>query len=109
MEVGFSSLGTFSRTFQQIVGESPSTYRRRGPLADVPIGKLGLEVNTDADLGFMRFLTVNVPGHPDRQHQDLNGRRSTRFRPYEPGEFREPVKLREPADKMVSSHPWSWC
>jgi AraC-like DNA-binding protein len=36
MEVGFSSLGTFSRTFQQIVGEPPSAYRRRGPLADVP-------------------------------------------------------------------------
>lgn len=36
MEVGFSSLGTFSRTFQQIVGESPSAYRRRGPLANVP-------------------------------------------------------------------------
>jgi hypothetical protein len=26
------------------------------------VGKLGLEVNTDADLGFMRWLTVNVPG-----------------------------------------------
>ena len=36
VEVGFTSLGTFSRTFQQIVGESPSAYRRRGPLADVP-------------------------------------------------------------------------
>ena len=36
MEVGFTSLGTFSRTFREIVGESPSAYRRRGPLADVP-------------------------------------------------------------------------
>src|SRR3978361_433057 len=28
------------------------------------VGKLGLEVHTDADLGFMRWLTVNVPrGH----------------------------------------------
>ena len=34
---------------------------------DFYVGKLGLEVNTDADLGFMRWLTVNVPGHPDRQ------------------------------------------
>jgi catechol 2,3-dioxygenase-like lactoylglutathione lyase family enzyme len=34
---------------------------------DFYVGKLGLEVNTDADLGFMRFLTVNVPGAPDRQ------------------------------------------
>ena len=31
------------------------------------VGKLGLEVNTDADLGFMRWLTVNVPGDPERQ------------------------------------------
>ena len=31
---------------------------------DFYVGKLGLEVNTDADLGFMRWLTVNVPGTP---------------------------------------------
>lgn len=35
-EVGFSSLGTFSRTFSAIVGESPSAHRRRGPLPQVP-------------------------------------------------------------------------
>jgi catechol 2,3-dioxygenase-like lactoylglutathione lyase family enzyme len=34
---------------------------------DFYVGKLGLEVNTDADLGFMRFLTINVPGRPDRE------------------------------------------
>ncbi len=27
LDVGFSSLGTFSRTFREIVGESPSSYR----------------------------------------------------------------------------------
>ncbi len=32
---------------------------------DFYVGKLGLEVNTDADLGFMRWLTLNVPGRPD--------------------------------------------
>ncbi len=31
------------------------------------VGKLGLEVHTDQDLGFMRWLTVNVPGSPDRE------------------------------------------
>lgn len=32
-EVGFMSLGTFSRTFREIVGESPSDYRvRHGPM-----------------------------------------------------------------------------
>jgi catechol 2,3-dioxygenase-like lactoylglutathione lyase family enzyme len=34
---------------------------------DFYVGKLGLEVNTDMDLGFMRWLTVNVPGEPGRQ------------------------------------------
>lgn len=29
---------------------------------DFYVGKLGLEVKTDADLGFMRWLTVGVPG-----------------------------------------------
>src|SRR6516225_5487443 len=28
-DVGFTSLGTFSRTFRDIMGESPSAYRRR--------------------------------------------------------------------------------
>jgi predicted enzyme related to lactoylglutathione lyase len=31
------------------------------------VGKLGLEVHTDADIGFMRWLTINVPGDPGRQ------------------------------------------
>ena len=34
---------------------------------DFYVGKLGLEVKTDADLGFMRWLTVSVPGEPDRE------------------------------------------
>ena len=34
---------------------------------DFYVGKLGLEVATDQDLGFMRWLTVAVPGAPDRQ------------------------------------------
>ncbi len=29
LDVGFTSLGTFSRTFREIVGESPSAYRMR--------------------------------------------------------------------------------
>jgi catechol 2,3-dioxygenase-like lactoylglutathione lyase family enzyme len=31
------------------------------------VGKLGLEVHTDLDLGFMRWLTVAVPGERDRE------------------------------------------
>jgi catechol 2,3-dioxygenase-like lactoylglutathione lyase family enzyme len=34
---------------------------------DFYVGKLGLEVHTDADLGFMRWLTINVPGSPERE------------------------------------------
>jgi catechol 2,3-dioxygenase-like lactoylglutathione lyase family enzyme len=34
---------------------------------DFYVGKLGLEVHTDQDLGFMRWLTVCVPGNRDRQ------------------------------------------
>jgi predicted enzyme related to lactoylglutathione lyase len=33
---------------------------------DFYVGKLGLEVSSDQDLGFMRWLTVRVPGQPDR-------------------------------------------
>ena len=36
LDVGFNSLGTFSRTFRAIVGEPPSAYRRRGHLPAVP-------------------------------------------------------------------------
>ena len=37
MSVGFSSLGSFSRTFREIVGESPKEYRAAHPLvARVP-------------------------------------------------------------------------
>src|SRR5690348_4105481 len=36
LDVGFTSLGTFSRTFHDIVGEPPSVYRRRGPVAAAP-------------------------------------------------------------------------
>ena len=34
---------------------------------DFYVGMLGLEVGTDADLGFMRWLTVRVPGEQGRE------------------------------------------
>jgi catechol 2,3-dioxygenase-like lactoylglutathione lyase family enzyme len=34
---------------------------------DFYVGKLGLEVNSDIDLDFMRWLTLNVPGRPEQQ------------------------------------------
>jgi catechol 2,3-dioxygenase-like lactoylglutathione lyase family enzyme len=33
---------------------------------DFYVGKLGFEVSADFDLGFMRWLTINVPSDPDR-------------------------------------------
>jgi len=36
LDVGFSSPGTFSRIFREIVGESPTEYRNRGPIVAVP-------------------------------------------------------------------------
>ena len=35
-DVGFASLGTFSRTFRDVVGDSPTQYRRRGTAKAVP-------------------------------------------------------------------------
>jgi catechol 2,3-dioxygenase-like lactoylglutathione lyase family enzyme len=34
---------------------------------DFYVGKLGFEVHTDADLEFMRWLTINLPGEPERE------------------------------------------
>ena len=34
---------------------------------DFYVGKLGLEVHTDADLGSMRWLTLHVPGKPETE------------------------------------------
>ncbi|MET9148130.1 MULTISPECIES: helix-turn-helix domain-containing protein [unclassified Streptomyces] len=36
IEVGFASTGTFSRTFRDIVGRSPRTYRKEAVAAGVP-------------------------------------------------------------------------
>jgi AraC-like DNA-binding protein len=36
IDVGFTSLGTFSRTFSSIVGESPTAYRARAVPKAVP-------------------------------------------------------------------------
>jgi len=36
MDVGFNSLGTFSRTFRDIVGESPTTYRAQAHVTAAP-------------------------------------------------------------------------
>ncbi|HSD81882.1 MAG TPA: helix-turn-helix transcriptional regulator [Solirubrobacteraceae bacterium] len=47
LDVGFTSLGTFSRTFREVVGESPRAYRERtqaAPRAAVRAGVPGCVV-----------------------------------------------------------------
>jgi catechol 2,3-dioxygenase-like lactoylglutathione lyase family enzyme len=34
---------------------------------DFYVGKLGMEVGADIDMGFMRWLTVRAPGQPERE------------------------------------------
>jgi catechol 2,3-dioxygenase-like lactoylglutathione lyase family enzyme len=34
---------------------------------DFYVGKLGMEIVSDVNLGFMRWLTICVPGQPDRE------------------------------------------
>lgn len=36
LDVGFASLGTFSRTFREIIGEYPTDYRARGTVINAP-------------------------------------------------------------------------
>jgi len=36
LEVGFTSLGTFSRTFREVVGVTPTEYRARAEIKAVP-------------------------------------------------------------------------
>src|SRR5437870_4408164 len=36
LDVGFGSLGTFSRTFRDIVGKSPTDYRKRANVPSAP-------------------------------------------------------------------------
>lgn len=36
MSVGFTSLGTFSRTFREIMGQTPSEFRAAGTAVAVP-------------------------------------------------------------------------
>ena len=57
---------SFARMLKQITHSQVYVLDQDDAL-EFYVGKLGLEVNTDADLGFMRWLTVNVPGEPDHQ------------------------------------------
>ena len=59
---------------------------------DFYVGKLGLEVSADMDLGFMRWLTVRVPGDAERE--------ILLERPGPPGAW-----TRRPPSRFASSSP----
>lgn len=50
-------LKRISHTFMHVLDQDEAL--------DFYVGKLGMVVHTDADLGAMRFLTVNFPDQPD--------------------------------------------
>ncbi|MDQ3586825.1 MAG: AraC family transcriptional regulator [Actinomycetota bacterium] len=55
LDVGFGSLGTFTRTFRAVVGASPTTYRNRGQADAVP--------TCARARGVHQVLTANSRGH----------------------------------------------
>ena len=63
LDVGFTSLGTFSRTFRDVVGESPSAYRRRGPLQPVP-SCFGMSWRRPSSFGEAPGSAPPVPSDP---------------------------------------------
>jgi transcriptional regulator GlxA family with amidase domain len=60
LDVGFNSLGTFSRTFREIIGESPSAYRRRP-------GRQGASVPTCFTMAWTRPSTFGEARPPRLQ------------------------------------------
>jgi AraC-like DNA-binding protein len=69
MEVGFSSLGSFSSLFKQRVGEAPSTYRRRvRALVQAP-GTLPADLMPGC-LSLMSRLPVSAVAAPFRNFRE---------------------------------------
>jgi AraC-like DNA-binding protein len=60
LDVGFSSLGSFSDLFRRRVGVSPSQYQ-----LTFYTEKMGFEVRTDQSMGSFRWLTVGPKGQPE--------------------------------------------
>jgi AraC-like DNA-binding protein len=58
LDVGFTSLGTFSRTFRAIVGQSPTTFRHRHHVQAVP---------TCFAMAWTRPSSFGEAGAPDRR------------------------------------------
>lgn len=74
VEVGFSSLGTFGRTFAAVVGETPTAHRARGPVPPVP-SCFTMAWARPAQAG----LVVAPPGEPARM--PISEKRAVGVRP----------------------------
>jgi AraC-like DNA-binding protein len=69
MEVGFSSLGTFSALFTRRIGESPSAYQRRV----VPMLRAGGDGSNDLTPGCLTLMgrgSSGAPSDSDRSFQE---------------------------------------
>ena len=68
-DVGFSSLGTFSRTFRDIVGTSPSSFRgQKGVVAAVP-NCFAMAWTRPSSFGEARGRARNVASSPAEERQ----------------------------------------
>jgi AraC-like DNA-binding protein len=63
MAVGFSSLGTFSRTFRDIVGVTPRAYQALGPLPSAP-SCFGMSWRRPSSSGEVRRAGGDLPSSP---------------------------------------------
>src|SRR5262249_4764130 len=107
-DVGFTSLGTFSRTFREIVGQSPVAYRRDS--APAP-GAVPRGVRRQAVPGRGAYTSARRRGH-QRRTRDVGNRgdRVLRIRPGEdPGGPRDPVptggrRARLPLPRPAAHH-----
>src|SRR6266446_980234 len=62
---------------------------------DFYVGKLGLEVSADMNLGFMRWLTVRVPGEEDRVAGPRNDQQRRQRLCARPDDLRLPQDVRD--------------
>lgn len=71
MDVGFTSLGSFSALFSRRVGQSPSGYRRR--VLDIPPDRRAFHLSPGC-LSMLGHLAPNPSVEPDRNFREADDR-----------------------------------
>lgn len=69
-DVGFNSLGTFSRMFRQVTGLSPSEYRERNPAAAPAPTCFTMSWSRPSSFGEAQRGLAGLNSEPDRQEVD---------------------------------------